>query len=306
MHEHDKSNKSHDARLYSTQVRKTLTIVLVLNWLVACLKLVFGYVISSSSMVADGFHSFSDGASNIIGLLGIRLASQPKDNDHPYGHKKYETMASVMISSLLFVVCFHILHDSLERLRSARAPEINLASFAVMVGTLAVNIAVMVYENSKGRRLGSDILVSDSLHTRADILTSVSVLVAFVGVRMGFLWMDAVVAVVIAVFIGTAAIGILRSTSAVLCDSAVLDPQEIEKVALTVSGVRRCHRIRTRGRADDIHIDLHILVHDQMPLVVAHALSSQIELTMKKHFPGVTDVVVHIEPLSAELHDAGA
>jgi cation diffusion facilitator family transporter len=257
-------------------------------------------------MVADGFHSFSDGASNIIGLLGIRLASQPVDRDHPYGHKKYETMSSVMISSLLFIVCFHILHDSFERLHSARTPEINLAGFAVMIGTLAVNIVVMVYEYNKGKRIGSDILVSDSLHTRADILTSVSVLVAFVGVRLGFLWMDVVVAAVIAVFIGAAAIGILRPTSAVLCDSAALDPAQVERVVLAVHGVRRCHRIRTRGRADDIHVDLHILVHDQMPLVQAHALSSQIESAMKKHFPGVTDVVVHIEPLSAEHHDAGA
>lgn len=304
MHEHYKPPVA--GVTYSAEVKKTLSVVLILNWLVACLKLVFGYRIGSSSMVADGFHSFSDGTSNIIGLLGIRLASQPKDSDHPYGHKKYETMASVMISSLLFIVCFHILHDSLERLNSSRAPEVNAMSIAVMIGTLALNIIVMAYEYKKGRRLGSDILIADSLHTRADILTSFSVLAAFAGVRMGWLWMDAAVAVVIAVVIGIAAIGILRHTSAVLCDSAVLDPVEVEKAVLGVPGVKRCHRIRTRGRADDVHVDLHVLVHDQTPLVKAHALSSQIEARMKQHFSGVTDVIVHIEPLSAEHHDAEA
>ncbi|MFH0877727.1 MAG: cation diffusion facilitator family transporter [Candidatus Omnitrophota bacterium] len=285
---------------YSWQVKKTLWGVLALNWLVAALKLIFGSLIHSASMVADGFHSFSDGASNIIGLVGMRFAGQPKDQDHPYGHKKYETFAALFIAFLLFFVCFAILHESLGRFRTQRGPEVNLVSLAVLGFTMLVNICVMVYEYNKGKRIGSDILVSDSLHTRADILTSVSVIIAFVGVKMGYLWADAVVALVIAVFIFWSAIGILRNSSRVLCDTAVIDAKEIERVVLAVSGVRKCHHIRTRGRNDDIYIDLHVLMDDQTPLVDAHETSSRIEERIKEGIEGVTDVIVHIEPLSSD------
>ena len=98
------------------KIRKILIAVLVLNWLVAALKLIFGYIIQSQSMVADGYHSFADGGSNIIGLFGIWYASFPRDKEHPYGHKKYETFAAILIGLLLFVVCFNIIRESFMRL----------------------------------------------------------------------------------------------------------------------------------------------------------------------------------------------
>lgn len=292
-----------DSGAYSHEVKKTLWYILFLNWLVAVLKLVFGYSIKSTSMVADGYHSLADGTSNIVGLLGMRIAGQPKDRDHPYGHKKYETFASEFIALLLLIVCFHLMHDSLERFRTRQIPHVTLMSFVVMIVTMGVNVWVMVYERRKGERIGSDILVSDSMHTRADILTSFSVIVAFIGVKLGYPILDSLAAVVIAIFIGLSAINILRSSSKVLCDMAVLDAKEIEKVVMSVEGVRKCHQIRTRGRCDDVHIDLHVLLDDKMPLIAAHEMSSRIEKALKKSFPGVADVIVHMEPLSSEGDD---
>lgn len=295
-HCHNKLNHAN----YPQEVKKTLVIVLVLNWLVAILKLIVGYSIKSTSMVADGYHSFSDGTSNIIGLAGMRIASQPQDKDHPYGHKKYETFTALFIAFLLFLVCFYILHTSLERFSTRKIPEVNFFSFLVMGFTMVVNVIVMLYEYRKGRRIGSDILVSDSLHTRADILTSFAVIVAFIGVRLGYPIVDALIAIVIAIFIGLSAVDILRASSKVLCDTAVIDSKELETVVLGVDGVKKCHKIRTRGRRDDIYIDLHVLVDDKTPLIKAHDMSFQIERVIKDKFDGVTDVIVHIEPLSSE------
>lgn len=289
-----------DQGVYGSEVKKTLGLILLLNWFVAAAKLVVGYTIKSTSMVADGYHSFADGASNIVGLFGMRIASQPVDADHPYGHKKYETFTSLVIALLLFVLCFHIVHDSLERLLTKRIPEVNFFSFAVLLVTLAINVLVMRYEHRKGKRIGSDVLVSDSLHTRADILTTLSVLAAFIGVKLGFPILDSLAALLIVVFIGKAAVGILRESSGTLCDSAALDSRAVEDVVLRMEGVRKCHRIRTRGRRDDIHVDLHVLVDDKMPLVKAHDMSSRIEAAIKDNLEGVTDVVVHMEPLSSE------
>jgi cation diffusion facilitator family transporter len=265
--------------------------------LVAFGKIVFGYWIKSSSMTADGFHSFSDGASNIIGLVGIRFASKPVDKDHLYGHKKYETFTAQGIAMLLILVCFNILHDSIERFRNPVTPDVNIYGFAVMFVTMLINIIVMIYEHRKGKELNSDILISDSMHTRADIFTSVSVVFALIAVKAGYPIIDTVGSLVIALLIALAAFQILRDSSRVLCDTAAIDIKEIEKVVKGIEGVVGCHKIRTRGRSDDIHIDLHVLVKPDMHIDKAHNLSYRIEDTLKKYFPGVTDIVVHLEPM---------
>ncbi|MBS3918598.1 MAG: cation transporter [Deltaproteobacteria bacterium] len=289
-----------DSRDRFQQIRRILIYILILNWGVAAAKLIYGWMIRSASMKADGFHSFSDGSSNLIGLIGIWVASRPIDKNHPYGHKKYETLTSVAISALLFFVCFNVLREGIARFIDPVIPEVNLNAFLVMIVTMAVNIFVMVYENKKGKELKSDILVSDALHTRADILTSASVIITLMAIKFGYPMVDPIASLFIALFIGYAAVQILRESSRVLSDAAAIPIQEIERVVLAIKGVKECHRIRSRGRADDIHIDLHILVDREMDVHRAHHLSYAIENKIKRDFRGVTDVVVHMEPMEME------
>jgi cation diffusion facilitator family transporter len=278
------------------EIRRILIYVLILNWGVAAAKLFYGWLIRSASMTADGFHSFSDGASNIIGLLGIWVASRPVDQSHPYGHKKYETLTSVAISALLFLVCLNVVREGVIRFLHPVIPKVDVKSFLVMGVTLAVNIAVMIYERKKGRALRSDILISDALHTRADILTSTSVIITLIGIKMGYPILDPIGSLIIAVFIGYAAVDILRESSRVLSDGVAIREGEIEQVVLNIKGVKEVHQIRSRGRPDDIHVDLHVLVDPEMHVHRAHHLSYAIENKIKRDFRGVTDVVVHMEP----------
>ena len=279
------------------KIRSILVYILILNWGVAAAKLIYGWSTHSASMTADGFHSFSDGSSNIMGLLGIWGASRPIDESHPYGHKKYETLTSVGISGFLFLVCFNVLREGVLRFLHPVVPEVNVKSFLVMGVTLAVNIWVMVYEMRRGRALKSDILISDALHTRSDVLTSTSVIITLIGVKLGYPILDPIVSLIIAVFIGYAAVGILRESSRVLSDGVAIQIGEIERVVRSIKGVKECHRIRSRGRVDDIHIDLHVLVEPEMDVHRAHHLSYAIENKIKRDFRGVTDVVVHMEPM---------
>jgi cation diffusion facilitator family transporter len=279
------------------RIRRVLLYVLLLNWAVAAAKLVYGMTIRSASMTADGFHSFSDGSSNIIGLLGIWMASHPVDQNHPYGHKKFETLTSVAISVLLFLVCFNVVREGILRFIHPLVPNVTAGSFVVMVATLAINIGVMVCETRKGKELQSDILLSDALHTRADIFTSLSVIVSLIGVRSGYPIIDPVASLMIAVFIAMAAVHILKESSRVLSDAVAIPTEEIRHVVLSIKGIRECHKIRSRGRPDDIHIDLHVLVAPEMDVHRAHHLSYAIENKIKREFPGVTDVIVHTEPL---------
>jgi len=279
-----------------TQIRKVLIYVLVLNWLVSFMKMVYGMITNCASMSADGMHSLSDGASNIIGLIGIWAASQPVDKGHPYGHKKYETFSSIGIAILLILLCVQILHDAFNRFRHPVVPDVNMISFIVMIFTLAVNLFVMGYEIKKSKELKSDILYSDAMHTRSDILVSLSVIATLVSIKMGLAIIDTLVAVVIAALIGYAVFEILRASSNILCDRAPIVSDRIQDICMEIQGVKACHMIRTRGRLDDIHVDLHVVVNPNMHVDNAHYITELIEKNVKGEIPGVTDVVVHIEP----------
>jgi len=273
-----------------------LVCVLFLNWGVAAAKLLYGWITRSASMTADGFHSFSDGSSNIIGLIGIWIASRPIDKTHPYGHKKFETLTSIGISIFLFIVCINVVREGVLRFLHPVIPQVNVISFLVMGITLAINIAVMIYEKRMGVVLKSDILISDALHTRADILTSFSVIITLIGIKFGFPILDAIATLVISGFIAHAAVDILKESSRVLSDGVAIPIEEIKRIVLSIRGVEECHQIRSRGRGDDIHIDLHVLVDPEMHMHRAHHLSYAIENKIKRDFHGVTDVVVHMEP----------
>ncbi|HOW35468.1 MAG TPA: cation diffusion facilitator family transporter [Candidatus Omnitrophota bacterium] len=279
------------------QIKRVLWLILLLNWSVAAAKIIYGLITNFGSMTADGFHSLADGASNIIGLIGITIASQPADKDHPYGHKKYETLFSLAIAGFLFFTCYNLVISGIKRLHEPVIPQIDSLSFTVMIITMAVNIFVMRYEYKQGKRFNSDILISDSLHTRTDIFTSFSVIIALIVSKIGFNIIDPIVTMLIALFIAYAAFSIVRESSGVLCDTAViLDEQKIETLVSSIKGVKSCHKIRSRGRPDDIHVDLHIQVNSHMHVDEAHRISHEISGAIKNRIPGVTDVVVHIEP----------
>lgn len=279
------------------EIRRVLYVIWVLNWAVAFAKVLVGVISKSAGMTADGFHSFSDGTSNIVGLVGIALAFRPKDTEHPYGHKKFETFFSLGIAFLLGIVCFELLQEGIKRLRKPVLPEITILSFAVMAVTLLVNILVMTYERRKGEMLQSDILVSDSMHTRADILTSISVIISFIAIKLGFPILDAVVTLIIALFIAYAAYGIIKDSSRVLCDNIVItDVKRIEDIVLKINGVKSCHKIRTRGRPDDINLDLHVQMTPDIHLSDAHKISYEIERELRENIPEISDIVIHMEP----------
>lgn len=281
-----------------SQIKKVLVIALVFNWLVALGKLIVGWITRSTSIFADGIHSVADGASNIVGLVGITVAAHPADEDHPYGHRKFETLSAQVISIGLLFACYEILRSAIHRMQTDETPEVKFVSFAVMVITMTVNAGVAFYEYRQGRRLGSDLLLIDAFQTKADIFVSAGVIISLLAVQLGYPQLDGLAALGIALFIAWNAIRLLLKSTDVLADKAVLDGRQIESIVMGIPEIQACHEIRTRGRPDDIHIDLHVLVADQMPIEKAHQKSFVIEEELKKHFHGVTDVVVHIEPVS--------
>jgi len=277
------------------QIKRVLWRVLGLNFLVAGAKIAVGSLTGSLSMVADGFHSAMDGTSNVIGLVGITIAGRPPDDEHPYGHQKYETFATLAIGLLLLLTTWNILKNAITRLLEGSSPEVTMVSFLVMFVTMGINWAVSRYEHQQGERLKSSVLLADSAHTRSDIYVSLSVIGGLVAVQLGWPWVDTVVALIIVVVIGKVGWEIIRRASNTLADSAVVDPGEVEKIARTVDGVISCHKIRSRGTDLATYLDLHIQVDRHLSLADAHYLGHQVQDRLQQQLD-LTDVVVHVEP----------
>jgi len=277
-------------------VSRVLVRVFVLNLIVAFAKIALGTITGAVSVLSDGFHSLTDGGSNIVALVGIRIASQPPDTEHPYGHRKFETMASVAILVFLLLVLVEVLWSAVDRFQSRSSPSIDVISFVVMGVTLAINIGVVWYERREGQRLSSEVLVADSKHTQSDIFTSLTVIAALAGVRFGYPILDPIAAVVVAFFIGYACWEILQDTTRILADRIVLAADDIRRVVLTVPEVLGCHQIRSRGPADHVFVDLHIWMDPAMRLDEAHRVSHVVKDKIMSTYPQVKDAVIHIEP----------
>ncbi|MBI3398565.1 MAG: cation transporter [Deltaproteobacteria bacterium] len=285
--------------IYAKEVRKVLWVTFILNLFVAGVKIVYGSIAGINSIQADGFHSLFDGASNVIGLVGMWLAAKPPDESHHYGHKKFETMATVGIATLLFLACIEILQKAVQNLLNPKPLIIANLSFAVVIITMGINLFVIVYEYKRGKNLKSDFLVADAKHTVSDFMASVIVLSSLAGMRLGYPYLDSIASILIAGMIAYVGYHIIKEASDVLADASPLltgDVAKIEAIAMAVEGVQECHSMRVRGRADAIHVDCHLLVLPEMSIADAHEIASQVEKKIKHEMPQVVDVVVHLEP----------
>lgn len=279
-----------------TAVSHVLLRVLFLNLLVASAKIVLGIATGAVSVLTDGFHSLTDGGSNLVALVALRVARQPPDREHPYGHRKFETMASVGILVFLLLVVVQILWAAFDRLRTPVEPVIDTISFLVMGVTLLINIAVVIYERRAGRRLSSEVLIADSHHTQSDIFTSLTVIAALVGVTLGFPLLDPVAAVIVAGFIGYACWEIFQETTRILADQIVMAEGDIRDVVSEVPEILGCHHIRSRGAADHVFLDMHVWLDPSMRLDEAHRLSHVVKDRIMARYPQVKDAIIHIEP----------
>lgn len=279
------------------EVQKILAIILVANLLVAGLKILVGTIIKSTSMTADGFYSVSDGASNVIGLIGIHFASKGRDKEHPYGHSKYETLAGLFISLMLFIAGGNVILAAIEKFRNPVMPEVTTMSLLALVFTLIVNIVVSNIEYRKGKELNSQILISDSMHTRSDVYISLGVLATLIAIKLGLpIWIDPLASLVVAAFIIQAAYEIFRNNSHILLDGEAIDSEDIREVVMSFEEVKDVHKIRSRSSINIVNVDLHLVVDPELDVEESHKLTHDIEDAIRDKFDENLQLIAHLEP----------
>jgi cation diffusion facilitator family transporter len=279
------------------QIRRILSLVLALNLVVAGAKLGYGYISGSVAMSADGFHSLLDAFANVVGIVGIAVAARPPDQEHHFGHGRYETLASMAIGALMAVGVFEIVQSAVGRWQAGETPEVTQLSFGVMLGTMAINAGVTIWERRAARSLRSDLLEADSRHTGSDVLVSAAVILGLLGERLGLNGADAAVSLVVAAMVAWAAWGILREASLVLTDAATgVEPKALLSAVVAAPGVITAHNLRVRSSGGRNWVEVHVTVDPDLTVKRAHEVATGVEDEIRDQVGSETQVIVHVEP----------
>jgi cation diffusion facilitator family transporter len=285
-----------DSREKSSGVRRVLGGILAANIVVVVVKFTVGLDTNSLAVFGDALQSSVDAANNLFGLFVVRVASKAPDEDHPYGHAKFETLGALLIALLLALSIFELVRGAIARLVTG-APPLNVSSTALgfLVFTLAVNLGVVWFETRAARRLNSDLLLADALHTRTDVFITLGVLGGLALARAGLAWSDPVLALIVAVLVGRAGYQILRRSIPSLVDERAFDQTTIKREAEGVDGVVSAYAIRSRLAGDRRFAELTIAVDGGSNVASAHHIADQVEDRLRGNLK-LDEVTVHVEP----------
>jgi cation diffusion facilitator family transporter len=276
------------------------------NMVLFLFKLVAGFVGRSGAMIADAVHSASDFVTDVVVLAFVRISAKPRDDDHKWGHGKYETLASLLIGVALFAVGVDILMDSADKIKAVANGEVLPRPGAIALIAAAVSVVVKeaLYQWTlrKGKKLDSPSVVANAWHHRSDALSSVGALVGIgLAYFLGEEWRiaDPIAAIVVAALIIKVAIDLCRTALAELLEKSL--PREVEEEILSIisatPNVHKPHNLRTRRIGSNIAIEVHIRVDGAMTVYDSHEISKDIERALRTRFGEQTAVAIHIEPL---------
>ena len=285
---HDKFDLERDS-----QVRRVIVIEGLANVAVLALKVVVGVSTGSLAVLGDALHSLSDVANNAVAWFAVRISSQPPDRDHPYGHRKFETLAVFILAMLLTVLGIELALGALRR--EAHPTAGDPWTLPLMLVVLLINVTLASWEGAWARRLRSDILRADARHTFADVLTTIVVIGGWQFSVRGHPWLDTVCAIAVAMLVLALAFGLFRRAVPVLVDRIVVEPELIAELARSVRGVRNVKSIRSRSTGRTSAVDLVVFVDSDMTTEAAHLIADEIENKLADELL-IEDVTIHVEP----------
>lgn len=286
------------------EIRKVTLIGSVLDLLLGVVKILVGVQASSQALIADGVHSLSDLATDFLVLFAAKHAHREADTEHPYGHGRIETVATVALGVALVIVAIGICVDAIQRLSEPSSLlHPGLLALLVALVSVASKEAIYQYTVRAARRLRSNMLHANAWHSRSDAISSIIVVIGVGGAMIGFPSLDAVGAIAVALMIAKIGWDLLWKSLQELIDTA-LEPQEVEKIRemiLQVDGVRACHMLRTRYSGSDSLVDVHILVDPSLSVSEGHQIGERVRARLIDEVEHVADVTVHIDPEDDEL-----
>ena len=279
----------------STKEKRVRRIILIegsVNLIVLVIKLIVGLTTGSLAILGDALHSLIDVANNIVAWIVIHLSSLPPDREHPYGHRKFETLAVFGLGTLLTVVAFELAMRAFTREDGEVISE--PWGIALMLGVLVINISLASWQRYWARKLKSQILLADASHTFGDVLTTVVVVVGWQFSANGYLWLDKVTALGVSGLIFYLAYGLFKRVIPILVDQIAIEPEDLISAIQEVKGVRKITRVRSRWIGSAKSVDLSVTVNPSLSTQESHAIADKIEFILEEKFD-VKDSTIHIE-----------
>lgn len=289
-----------EPRRADTRAAQRVTLIgAVLDTLLGLAKVFAGTVVGSAALVADGIHSFSDLVTDVFVVVATHYGRQAPDRNHPYGHGRIETLATLVLGSVLIFVAGGIAWASLSRLLDGVpiAPP-GYGAIALAAVSLAAKEWIFRYTLRVARQIGSRLIEANAWHSRSDALSTVVVLIGLIGAQFGVGWLDALAAIGVGLLVGKIGGSLLWEATRELIDTAlpVDEQRRLREVALDVPGVRDLHHLRTRTVGEQILLDLHLVVAPRVTVSEAHEVGNQVCRELCRAFPKLSDVTFHIDP----------
>lgn len=275
-------------------VQQVILIEGSINFVVLVAKLVVGLSTGSLAIVGDAIHSLTDVVNNIVAWIVIRISSLPPDREHPYGHRKFETLAVFFLASLLVVLSFELAMHAINK--DDTEIENSVWGLGVMLVVLIINITLATWQRKWARKLKSDILLADATHTFADVLTTIVIIVGWQLSAMGYLWLDRICALGVSLLVFYLAYSLFQRSFPILVDQFALDPELLSNSIQEVQGVLKVNRVRSRWIGSEKSVDLVISVDPELSTADSHNIATNVESLIEEKY-GVSDISIHVEPI---------
>jgi cation diffusion facilitator family transporter len=274
-----------------------------INIIQTLIKIGFGILGQSAALIADGIHSLSDLLSDLLVIIAVRMGSREADKDHPYGHRRFETIATIILGMSLITIGAGITWTVLHRMtHPEQLPTPQPLTLGVAAISILINEWLYHYTKSIAKVTRSKLLLANAWHQRSDAMSSLVVLIGVGAVLLGYPFADAIAAVIVALMVAKIGLNLVFESIKELVDTS-LPPQlikEIRKVILSIEGVEGIHLLRSRYSGEDAFIDAHIIVDPRITVSEGHSIGDAVRDEVINCFDDVMDVLVHIDPENDE------
>lgn len=270
----------------------------ILDLVLGLLKIIFGTISHSAALVADGIHSFSDVATDLLVIWATKFSQTGADENHPYGHQRFETLATALLGAMLIFVSGALVYDGVTKLISEVVPPTpEWPVLAVALLSIVSKEWIFHYTKATAEKHDSNLLEANAWHSRSDAISSLVVLIGAGASMVGVPWADGFAAVLVAIFVAKIGWDFTYSSLRELVDTGI-SPEEkksIEATIIETPGVLNVHDLRSRNMGNEIYLDVHICVASHASVSEGHQIGVHMEQRVKQAFPKIADLVFHID-----------
>ncbi|MFW5786977.1 MAG: cation diffusion facilitator family transporter [Halanaerobiales bacterium] len=286
--------------------KKISIISIISNIILAAIKLIIGFLVGSAGLIADGFHSVSDTFSTVAVLIAIKIADQPPDEDHPYGHGQAEPIAAKILGLILMFTGIILIYKTANQILLGSYDTIGLKGFWVAIFSILVKEGLFRYTYKIGEKTNNQALKADAWHHRSDAISSIASAIGILGAYFGYAILDPVAGVIVALMIIKVGWNIVRDAVSSLMGTAPSNKKlnSIREIAKDTNGVEAVSELKAHYYGIDLYVDLKVLVDYRLTVLEGHEIAARVKERISNKHSETREVLVHVDPMLPEINNS--